>query len=272
MAVPLFQVDAFADRPFAGNPAAVCLLEAPADERWMQAVAGEMNLAETAFVVSLPPDGEGPLFNLRWFTPTVEVPLCGHATLASAHVLWESGRLGPERPARFETLSGRLTCGRTETRIAMSFPANRPKPAAAPDGLAEALGTRPLGAWDAGPFLLVKAADAGVVRGLTPDPARVAALPADGVIVTAAGDAAGIDFVSRMFAPRIGIAEDPVTGAAHCVLAPFWSDRLGREALTGYQASRRGGQVGVRVLGDRVELAGRAVTVLEGELLAEQAL
>jgi len=273
MPLPLFQIDAFAERPFTGNPAAVVLLDRAADAAWMQAVAEEMNLAETAFVApgGEAPGGEAPglPFGLRWFTPAAEVDLCGHATLAAAHALYESGRLAPHEPARFDTASGRLTVRRVEAGgLAMDFPSTPPAACEAPPALAEALGTWPR--WTGRtPFdLLAVLDDEAAVRSLVPDLAAVARLDGRGLIVTARADAgAGYDFVSRFFAPRVGVPEDPVTGSAHCALAPYWAGRLGRPALVGHQASARGGRVEVRVEGDRVVLAGRAVTVLRGELV-----
>jgi len=262
---PLLQIDAFADAPFTGNPAAVCLLDGPAEAGWMQRVAAEMNLSETAFLHPV----EGG-YALRWFTPAVEVALCGHATLASAHALYETGRLGPEAPARFHTASGLLTViPAGEGRLTMDFPATPPVPADdVPDGLAGVFGVTPVWAGRTRFDLFLEVRDEAAVRGLAPDPAAVAALGARGIVVTARADEGRpYDFVSRFFAPGSGIAEDPVTGSAHCALAPFWVERLGREALTGYQASARGGFVGVRVHGDRVALTGRAVTVLRGELV-----
>jgi len=273
---PLYQVDAFCAEPFAGNPAAVCLLEGDEDAGWMQAVAAEMNLSETAF---LRPAGTGR-YELRWFTPTVEVELCGHATLASAHVLWTEGLAGDRQAVRFDTASGVLTArpGGDGT-IWLDFPAT---PAAAvdpPAGLLDALGGGPAGFVGLGRFdYLVELAGEAAVRGLAPDVRRLSGLGLRGVIVTAAagpGTAApgpepgsgGYDFVSRYFAPAAGIDEDLVTGSAHCTLGPFWVERLGRDQLTGFQASRRGGLVRVRPEGDRVLLGGRAVTVVRGQLL-----
>ena len=265
MPIPLIQVDAFSSQPFAGNPAAVCLLESPRDERWMQLVAREMNLSETAFLV---PREDG--HELRWFTPTVEVDLCGHATLASAHVLWETGRLAADRPARFHTKSGILTCLRKGAWIEMDFPANPAVEAAPPAGLVEALGARPRFVGRSRFDWLVEVESEGELRALAPDFGRLRRVEARGVIVTSrATDLArdGFDFVSRFFAPRSGIDEDPVTGSAHCCLAPHWRERLGKDAMAGWQASARGGEVRVRVAGDRVLLSGQAVTVLRGELV-----
>lgn len=262
MGIKIYQVDAFTDRPFSGNPAAVCILEGPRDERWMQAVAGEMNLSETAFLHRRP-DG----YRLRWFTPAAEVELCGHATLASAHILWEAGLLGPGEQARFHTLSGLLTAGWKDGEIELNFPATPAEPVAPLPELGEALGIAPRYVGRSKYDYLVEVESEDLVRGLKPDLARLKALPARGVMVTSAAETAGYDFVSRFFAPGVGVDEDPVTGSAHCCLGPFWAERLGKEALLAYQASARGGTVRVRVEGDRVCLRGRAVTVLRGELI-----
>jgi PhzF family phenazine biosynthesis protein len=259
---PLFQIDAFTDRPFAGNPAAVCLLPGPRDEAWMQQVGTEMNLSETAFLY---PEGDG--HRLRWFTPKVEVDLCGHATLASAHALWETGLLRPEEDARFHTRSGLLTVVRRGDVMEMDFPAKPPAPAAAPPGLAEALGAAPRYVGRNQFDYLVEVESEAALRGLAPDFRRLAALPVRGLIVTARATADRFDFVSRFFAPGAGVDEDPVTGSAHCCLGPFWRERLGKDELRAYQASARGGVVGVRVAGERVFLRGQAVTVLRGELV-----
>jgi PhzF family phenazine biosynthesis protein len=258
----IVQVDAFTDRPFHGNPAAVCLLDAPRDAAWMQAVAGEMNLAETAFLWP-----ENGAFRLRWFTPAVEVDLCGHATLASAHVLWQEGHLAPDAEARFDTRSGRLTARRAGDWIEMDFPAEPADPDPAPPGLLDALGVTAV--WTGHRlrlgYRLVEVADEAAVRRAAPD-IRALARAARGVIVTARASSGEADFVSRFFAPAMGVDEDPVTGSAHCVLAPYWAGQLGRTELTGYQASARGGVVRVRAAGDRVILGGQAVTVMRGEL------
>jgi PhzF family phenazine biosynthesis protein len=256
------QVDAFTDTPFAGNPAAVCLLPAPRDEGWMQSVAREMNLSETAFLVR---QADG--YALRWFTPAVEVALCGHATLASAHVLWEDGHLPSAQQARFHTRSGLLTGDRAGEWIELDFPAKREEPAQAPAGLAEALGAAPKYVGRNQFDYLVEVDGESTVRGLTPNHAALAALPVRGVIVTSRADSSDYDFVSRFFAPGSGVPEDPVTGSAHCALGPFWQSRLGKSDLVAYQASPRGGVVRVRVAGERVKLGGKAVTILRGELL-----
>jgi PhzF family phenazine biosynthesis protein len=265
-------VDAFTDRPFAGNPAAVCLLDAPADETWMRLVAREMNLSETAF---LHPEGAPGTYRLRWFTPAVEVDLCGHATLAAAHLLWEDSHLRPDQPAAFLTRSGRLVAERRGAWIELDFPSLPTEPGDAPAGLLAALGVTP----DAVRFcgrsrfdVLVVLGDEAAVGAVRPDFGALARVPARGLIVTAPaapGRADGADFVSRFFAPAAGVAEDPVTGSAHCVLGPYWAAALGREALVGYQASERGGVVRVRVDGPRTRLAGQAVTMLRGQLRGE---
>ena len=262
MGIRFWQVDAFAERPFAGNPAAVVPLERPAPEPWMRSLAAEMNLSETAFL--WPEDGA---LRLRWFTPEAEIRLCGHATLASAHVLWQTGCLAAGAPARFETLSGRLTAHRDGESIRLDFPAHRLVPVAAPAGLEAALGAPIRETLKASDDYLVRVADEWAVRALTPEFGVLAKLGVRGVIVTAPADAGrDFDFVSRFFAPGVGVDEDPVTGSAHCALSPYWSAQLGRNELVGYQASRRGGRVGVRLVGDRVHLLGRAVTVFAGEL------
>jgi len=262
MGLKIVQVDAFANRAFRGNPAAVCVLPAPRDERWMQDVAREMNLAETAFL-----HPENGAYRLRWFTPAVEVALCGHATLASAHVLWEEGHLPAGRQARFLTQRRLLTADHAGDWIELDFPSTPPAPAPAPSGLAAALGaaTRWVGRSTFDYF--VELDSEAAVRGLKPDLAALERLDARGVIVTSRATTPGFDFVSRFFAPQSGVPEDPVTGSAHCALAPFWSERLRRAELTGYQASARGGVVRVRLAGDRVMLGGQAVTVLRGELV-----
>lgn len=257
----IFQVDAFAERPFTGNPAAVCPLGQAAEEAWMQAVASEMNLSETAFLWP-----EGDALRLRWFTPGGEVELCGHATLATAHVLWESGRLAPTEDAQFETLSGRLSARRDGELIVLDFPALVGESVVAPGGLAAALGVVPVAVSRARFDLLAELEHADQVKGLAPDFRAVGQLDCRGLIVTAAGDREPYDFVSRFFAPKFGIDEDPVTGSAHCQLAPYWGAKSGKQTMLAYQASARGGEVRVTLAGDRVELAGRAVTVLHGEL------
>jgi PhzF family phenazine biosynthesis protein len=258
-------VDAFASAPFTGNPAAVCILDAPRSPDWMQKLAAELNLSETAFLV---PAGE--VWQLRWFTPAVEVDLCGHATLASAHTLWETGRLGPTEKARFETRSGRLEAVRDGDEVVMDFPAESPQPADPPDGLIEALGVHAVAVARNRMDYLIEVADEAAVRSIRPDLGRLRGVEARGVIVTALAADESHDFVSRFFAPRVGVDEDPVTGSAHCCLSPYWSAKLGRATLRGYQASPRGGTVGVTLDGQRVRLRGRAITILRCEI-AEQA-
>jgi PhzF family phenazine biosynthesis protein len=258
-----FQVDAFTDRAFAGNPAAVCLLERAAEATWMQSVAAEMNLSETAFV-----RGIGNGFELRWFTPKTEVDLCGHATLASAHVLWSEGQVPVAGTISFHTRSGQLVCTQAgEGYIALDFPAAVPQPVVPPPGMLVALGTNTHRVGKSKLDYLVLVTSETVLRSLKPDFGELVRLDTRGVIVTARSDSPSFDFVSRFFAPVVGVDEDPVTGSAHCCLAPFWAERLGKYSLTGHQASMRGGIVRVRIEGDRVVLGGRAVTVLQGDLL-----
>ena len=266
MGQTIYQVDSFTNKPFAGNPAGVCVLQEERDEQWMQDVAKEMNLSETAFLLK-GDDG----YNLRWFTPAVEVELCGHATLASAHILWETGMLKPGEQARFHTLSGLLTADKRGDWYEMDFPAKSEIPAETPTNLVDALGADVgLGVKNiaANQFdFLVEVASESIVREMQPDFKQLSKFPVRGVIVTSRASADNYDFVSRFFAPAAGVNEDPVTGSAHCFLSPYWSERLGRNELVGYQASARGGVVKVRLDGDRVHLGGQAVTVLRGELL-----
>jgi len=262
MPLPIVQVDAFTEHPFGGNPAAVCILPSAKEDWWMAKVAMEMNLAETAFLVA---NGEG--YNLRWFTPAVEVDLCGHATLASAHVLWTEGHLRPDQTAIFHTKSGTLTCNRRGSWIEMNFPAKLEEPAEPPPQLAEAIGAT-LNYVGRNQFdYLVEVQDEATLRGLRPKHHLLRELPVRGVIATARGSG-DYDFVSRFFAPGSGIDEDPVTGSAHCALTPYWAAKLGKMEMTAFQASPRGGVVKVRLEGDRVVLTGQAVTVLRGELIA----
>ena len=262
----LFHVDAFAAAPFTGNPAAVVTLAAPASAEWMQAVAADLNLSETAFVVA---SASG--LAIRWFTPAVEVDLCGHATLAAAHVLWTEGLAGSQRVV-FASASGPLACTREpDGAVRLDFPVDPPAACETPAGLVEALGTPVLGVpvlgVERGRFdYLVRVADEATVRALRPDVARLAAVETRGVCVTAPAEAGGLDFVSRFFAPRIGIAEDPVTGSAHCMLAPYWARVLGRAELRAAQRSAGGGELRVRLRGDRVDLIGSAVTVARGTI------
>lgn len=262
MPLTIYQVDAFTPRPFAGNPAAVCILPAPTIDSWMLAVAREMNLSETAFLVRQD-DG----YNLRWFTPAVEVDLCGHATLASAHILWEAGHLNAAQQARFHTRSGILTAERQGNWIELDFPATPAEPAPAPPGLLEALGSPVRTSGKTRFDYLLELESESAVRNLRPDFKLLERVQARGIIVTSRSDGPEFDFVSRFFAPQSGVNEDPVTGSAHCSLGPFWGERLGKQELVAYQASERGGIVKVRLAGARVKLAGQAVTVLRGELL-----
>ena len=264
--VPVLQIDAFADEPFAGNPAAVCLPDTEPAADWMQRIATEMNLSETAFAW---PSGDG--FRLRWFTPVDEVDLCGHATLAVAHALWETKRLANDQPAVFQTRSGTLTARQNDQLIEMDFPAEPATHCELPDGLAKALGAEILWCGQNRMDILAQTASEQTVRGLSPDLDRLARLGTRGVIVTAISENGQADFVSRFFCPSLGIDEDPVTGSAHCCLTPFWAERLGRGELVGFQASMRGGFVQCTLAGDRVLLGGRAVTIFSGEMIAPPA-
>ena len=266
MGIPIYQVDAFTAKVFGGNPACVVFLERAAEAEWMQAVAAEMNLSETAFLHAA---GDG--WNLRWFTPAIEVKLCGHATLASAHALWESGRLKADQAAVFHTLSGQLTCVRRGEWIEMDFPAHRSREAKAPAALAAALGAEPravfLVAGATGGTWFAELDNEEMVRNLAVDFRALLDVPPGLAIVTARATTSGYDFVSRFFAPAGGINEDPVTGSAHCSLGPYWGAKLGKQEMVGLQVSKRGGVVRVKLAGDRVKLSGQAVTVFRGELV-----
>jgi len=262
MGLAITQVDAFTEQPFKGNPAAVCLLTEPRDDLWMQLVAREMNLSETAFLLRRN-DG----FGLRWFTPTVEVDLCGHATLASAQVLWEDGRIPSGQTARFHTRSGVLTAEKKGTWIEMDFPATPAQPSVPFDALESALGVTSRYTGRSRFDYLVEVESEEAVRAMKPDFASLRQLKVRGVMVTSRASSAGYDFISRFFVPGSGIDEDPVTGSAHCCLGPFWKERLGRDDLVGYQASERGGIVRTRCIDDRVLISGQAVVVLRGELV-----
>jgi PhzF family phenazine biosynthesis protein len=262
MSRPLHLIDAFTDEAFRGNPAGVCLLDTPEPDIWLQAVAREMNQAETAF---LRPVAEG--FELRWFTPAVEVDLCGHATLASAHFLWQQGHLQPNETARFHTRSGRLTATRKEDWITLDFPATPPLRCEAPVPLLDALGVCDAAVLRSRFDYFVVLDDPDLLRALQPDMRALREIEARGTIVTTVSDEPGADFLSRFFGPQVGVDEDPVTGSAHCALAPYWAARLGRRTLTGRQISPRGGTVRVEDAGERVYLSGKAVTVLKGTLL-----
>lgn len=263
MSLPLFHVDAFTQTPFAGNAAAVCILDKPREDAWLQQVASEMNLAATTFLL---PQDDG--YRLRWFSAKVELELCGHGTLASAHTLWEQGLLANDARAIFYTKGCRLTARRSGEWTELDFPAKPEEAMEAGTVLIESLGVKPRYVGKSQLDYLIEVESEEVVRGIQPDFEKMKTLPARGVIVTAAArNPSEYDFVSRFFCPSVGINEDPVTGSAHCVLSPFWSKRLGQEQLTGFQASTRGGIVRVRSAGDRVQLGGQAVTVLHGKLL-----
>jgi len=267
MTISIYQVDAFSDRPFCGNPAAVCQLDGDRDDDWMQAMAAEMNLSETAFPRVL----DGPRVSLRWFTPTIEVDLCGHATLAAAHVLWENGTVAADATIEFETRSGLLSACRRGDWIELDFPAQpvrplNPVPAILLAGLgvsdARFIGTD-------GIDCLVELERADTVRELAPSQTLLSRLPGRGITVTARAEADDRhDFISRFFAPNAGIAEDPVTGSAHCSLATYWADRLDKSDFLAYQASARGGELKVSLVGDRVKICGQAITIFRGEAIA----
>jgi predicted PhzF superfamily epimerase YddE/YHI9 len=261
MGVPIYQVDAFTDVPFKGNPAGVCVLEHAAPDTWMQSVAHEMNLSETAYVYPI----EGG-FSLRWFTPEVEVDLCGHATLATAHTLFETHLLQDHQAARFFTRSGWLSACLKDGWIEMDFPAIPVTGVFSYPGLAEILGVQIVAAWKSQFDCLVEVGSESDVTAARPDFARLNEVPVRGVIVTSRSATPQFDFVSRFFAPAVGVPEDPVTGSAHSVLAPFWAEKLGKSEMLAYQASRRGGVLRVVTRGERVVICGKAVTVLRGEL------
>ena len=264
MGVPIYQVDALTERPYQGNPAAVCLLQAPKDEAWMQAVANENNLSETAFLF---PEKDG--YRLRWFTPKSEVKLCGHATLASAHILFTEKLLTDSCQARFYTLSGLLTADYDKGTgfIELNFPASPVTPCDAPTGLVEALGVTPVFVARSDDDYLVEVPSEEVVRAAAPDFNRLLQVSCRGIIVTALAKNKGYDFVSRFFAPAVGINEDPVTGSAHCRLTPYWQGKLRKNEFIAYQASTRGGFLKLTAVADRVRIGGKAVTVLKGELV-----
>lgn len=256
----IYQVDAFTDEIFKGNPAGVCILSGPADEKWMQNVAMEMNLSETAFLF---PQDDG--FNLRWFTPETEVDLCGHATLASTHILYETGVLKTGTEAVFYTKSGRLSAEKDGEYIVLDFPAIEDTMVETPDGLQKSIGVHILYAGSNKKDYIVEVENEEVVRSLKPDFNLLKELDIRGVIVTSHAKTPGYDFVSRFFAPAVGVPEDPVTGSAHCCLGPYWKRRLGKNEFTAYQASKRGGSLKVTVEGDRVYIGGKAATVFCAE-------
>lgn len=263
-AFELFQVDSFTSEPFRGNPAGVCVLERAVEDGFMQVLAREMNLSETAFLY---PISSGS-YALRWFTPTLEVDLCGHATLASAHVLWETGREAPDARLGFQTRSGQLSAVQTATGIEMDFPEDAAMHCESPAGLADSLGLAPVAVSKNSSDYLVEVSCEAEVREAKPNFSLLKEVPCRGVMITSRSETPGFDFVSRFFAPQSGIDEDPVTGSAHCALAPYWGTRLGKTEMLGYQASARGGEVGVRWVGRRVILIGRAVTVFRAIWMA----
>ncbi len=260
--IPVVTVDAFADRPFAGNPAGVCVMDRAAAGPWMQRVAAELNLSETAFLY---PDGSA--WSIRWFSPEVEVPLCGHATLASAHVLWETGRVAPAERIRFDSMSGPLAAWREGELIALDFPAAPPAVPGSVPGLAEALRATVERVWAIGNWRIAELASEAAVAALQPDFGALARLEPMVIGVTGPGNA-GADYVCRVFAPKAGINEDPVTGSVQCALGPLWAGRLHKTELRVRQRSARGGELVVRIAGDRVHILGRAVTVLTGTMRA----
>jgi PhzF family phenazine biosynthesis protein len=259
--IPLFQVDAFTKEPFKGNPAGVCVLPTEKPDVWMKAVAAEMNLSETAFLLKAQ-DG----FKLRWFTPTMEIELCGHATLASAHVLWESGAVPEDTILRFQTLSGLLTASRNNDWIELNFPARKFSEITENEAVTDGLGAVPEKCYQSGENLLYVYNEENEVRRITPDFSVLKRLNYHGIIVTAPAKEPRYDFVSRFFAPAIGINEDPVTGSAHCTLTPYWQAQLRKDSMNAYQASARGGELKVRASGERVYISGQAVTVFETSL------
>jgi PhzF family phenazine biosynthesis protein len=263
MNLPFYQIDAFASRPFEGNPAAVCLLEHWPDDALMQAIAMENNLSETAFLVDL-----GDMWEIRWFTPTAEVDLCGHATLASAHALLAHRRISGDKVVFSTKKHGLLTVTRLAEGYSMDFPADNIRQAIAPQGLAQALGIEPLEVWEGREDYMVVVGSEEEVAGLAPDFRLLKQISARGVLVTAPGRQT--DFVSRCFFPAVGVDEDPVTGSAHTTMTPYWSKRLGKDELTAKQLSKRSGILQCRLLGDRVMLTGGAVTVVEGFLRVEE--
>ena len=264
MMVTLYQVDAFTGQPFRGNPAAVCLLNAPKPDSWMQALAAEMNLSETAFLLS---EGDQSGWQLRWFTPTTEVDLCGHATLASARVLFERQPELRSEPLIFQTRSGELRARWVDGAVELDFPMMAPEPLEVESDLTDILGFQPVAAAYHGNYFLFEAPDAAAVRVAKPDFIALAESQTPEVMITAQSDVEDFDFISRFFAPQLGINEDPVTGSAHCLLAPYWADKLDKTQLSAYQASARGGMLQVRLEGDRVRIAGEATIIFKAELL-----
>ena len=263
MSQEIIQVDAFTGARFRGNPAAICVLDEPAEEKWMQSLATEMNLSETAYLTL-----DGDAYHLRWFTPVAEVELCGHATVAAAHVLWEDGHVEAAAECRFNTRSGLLVARRREGWIEVDFPKEEFREIAVPEGLAEALGVTPRRVVENRlSYCLAEVESESAVRALRPDIPALKHIPYHGFVVTSRAQTEDLDFVSRFFAPKLGVDEDPVTGSAHCLLGPYWEGPLGKSAFLAYQASARGGYVRVTVHDDRVCLGGQAVTVMRGRLV-----
>jgi len=263
MKTPIYQVDAFTSKPFCGNPAAVCILSEEPSDSWKQSIAAEMNLSETAFIRRGNKD-----FSIRWFTPTIEVPLCGHATLASAHILWQEKHVPQDEPITFQSKSGILTANLEGEWICLNFPAYPVEKVAVPSGLEDALGCKVRSVYqNSQRYFLVELNSEQTVRKLSPDFNLLGQGKYGGVIVTAQSGSDSCDFVSRFFAPDFGIDEDPVTGSAHCCLCPFWTKRFGETELIGHQVSKRGGVVKVRLQGDRVAILGQAITTLKGEIV-----
>lgn len=257
----IYQVDAFTDKPFSGNPAGVCILDSKPTDEWMQDIASEMNLAETAFLLK-----EGDGYRLRWFTPNSEIDLCGHATLASAHILMEKGYISEGREVNFYTKSGLLTAKSKEGWIQLNFPATPEMRVEAPIELMDALNIDPIYVGKNIFDYIIEVETEDIVRNMKPDFTKLLKVDTRGVIVTARS--MDYDFVSRFFAPEIGVFEDPVTGSSHCCLGPYWKDKLGKDEFTAYQASSRGGELRVKVVEDRVFISGKALTVLEGEIFS----
>jgi len=260
--IEIFQVDAFTNKAFSGNPAAICILKEPKEEGFMQSLAKEMNLSETAFLLEKE-DG----YSLRWFTPSMEIDLCGHATLASAYVLWENGNLSRDKEAKFYTKSGILKAKIVDNWIQLDFPALSQEPFDPPKGLIEALGIEPIYIGKSKSNYLIQVESEDEVRNMKPNYNEIMNIPMHGVMVTSISKSPEYDFVSRFFAPEAGIFEDPVTGSAHCCLGPFWKGKLGKDTFMAYQASHRGGRLKVQVADDRVLLSGEAVMIFRGELL-----
>lgn len=262
MSIRIYQVDSFTDKPFAGNPAGVCILDKPADESWMQNIAMEMNLSETSFLWPLESG-----YSLRWFTPELEVDLCGHATLAAAHILWEKGFLNKDEKAKFYTKSGLLTCKKDNEFIEMNFPSEPEVKVDIPEYLAEALNINPLYVGKNRFDYLVQIESEEGLRKLKPNFNLLEKIDCRGIIVTSSSKTDKYDFVSRFFAPKAGINEDPVTGSAHCCLVPFWHKITGKTEFNAYQASKRGGEISLKLVDNRVMLKGKAITVIEGAIL-----